>query len=148
MLSRLRKRPQPVPPIYQPEVAADALLYAAEHPARREYWVGASSVGTILGNKLAVGLLDRYLARTGFESQHTDEDARPDRPANLWEPVDDAVGEDHGAHGRFDERAHGTSPQLWAGQQVPGGGRDGRCRRGRGDRRGQAAAALTGLLRR
>ncbi|MEU5992401.1 SDR family oxidoreductase [Spirillospora sp. NPDC047418] len=116
VLSRLRKRPQPVPPIYQPEVAADALLYAAEHPARREYWVGASSVGTILGNKLAGGLLDRYLARTGFASQHTDEDARPDRPANLWEPADGPSGEDHGSHGRFDERAHGTSPQLWAGR--------------------------------
>ncbi|WP_396453024.1 SDR family oxidoreductase [Actinomadura sp.] len=116
VLSRLRKRPQPVPPIYQPEIAADALLYAAEHPARREYWIGASSVGTILGNKFAAGLLDRYLARTGFTSQHTDEDVRPDRPANLWEPADDASGEDHGSHGRFDERAHGTSPQMWVGQ--------------------------------
>ncbi|WP_067804866.1 SDR family oxidoreductase [Actinomadura formosensis] len=114
VLSRLAKRPQPVPPIYQPEIAANALLYAAEHPARREYWVGASSVGTILGNRVAAGLLDRYLARTGFASQHTDEDARPGRPANLWEPADDTS--DHGGHGRFDERAHRTSPQLWAGQ--------------------------------
>ncbi|MER7542350.1 SDR family oxidoreductase [Spirillospora sp. NPDC127506] len=116
VLSRLPKRPQPVPPIYQPEIAAEALLYAAEHPARREYWIGASSVGTILGNRLAAGLLDRYLARTGYSSQQTGQDARPDRPANLWEPADDEPGEDRGSHGRFDDRAHGASPQMWAGR--------------------------------
>ncbi|MFE9103801.1 SDR family oxidoreductase [Actinomadura geliboluensis] len=116
VLSRLPKRPQPVPPVYQPEIPAKALLYAAEHPARREYWVGASAVATILANRVAAGLVDRYLARTGFASQQTEQDVRPDRPANLWEPADDAPGTDRGAHGRFDERAHGTSPQLWAGQ--------------------------------
>ncbi|NUS58735.1 MAG: SDR family oxidoreductase, partial [Streptomycetaceae bacterium] len=64
VLNRMPRRPQPVPPIYQPEIAADALVYAAEHPRRREYWVGASTVGTLLADKFATGLLDRYLART------------------------------------------------------------------------------------
>jgi NAD(P)-dependent dehydrogenase (short-subunit alcohol dehydrogenase family) len=113
VLSRLRRHPQPVPPIYQPEVAAKAILYAADHPQRREYWVGGSTVGTLLTNKIVPGLLDRYLARTGFESQVTDQPAERDR-ANLWQPADDAPGQDHGAHGSFDEQASAHSPQLWA----------------------------------
>jgi NAD(P)-dependent dehydrogenase (short-subunit alcohol dehydrogenase family) len=112
--SRLPHRAQPVPPIYQPEVAAKAIVYAADHPRRREYWVGASTVGTLLGDKLAPGLLDRYLARTGFGSQQTGEPRDARRPANLWEPAD--RDEDFGAHGRFDERAHPRSPQVWASQ--------------------------------
>jgi hypothetical protein len=104
-----------VPPIYQPEVAARAVLYAADHPRRREYWVGASTVGTLLADKFAPGLLDRYLARTGYRSQQTTEAEPPDQPANLWEPADEA-GRDYGAHGRFDRRAHPRSPQLWASQ--------------------------------
>lgn len=71
VLSRLPRHPQPVPPIYQPEVAARAVVYAADHPRRKQYCVGASTVGTILGNKVAAGLLDRYLARTGYGSQQT-----------------------------------------------------------------------------
>jgi short-subunit dehydrogenase len=109
VLSRLPNRPQPVPPIYQPEVAARAIVWAADHP-RRALWVGASTVGTILGDRVAPGILDRYLGRTGVDSQQTDEPADPDRHFNLWEPVPG----DHGAHGRFDDRSRTRSLQLWA----------------------------------
>jgi short-subunit dehydrogenase len=107
--SKLDRDPQPVPPIYQPEVAARAIVRAAEHP-RREYWVGVPTVAAIIGSRLIPGLLDHYLGRTGFASQQTDTPADPDRPDNLWEPVPG----DLGAHGRFDETAHGRSPQAWA----------------------------------
>ena len=112
--SRLPRRAQPVPPIYQPEVAARAVLYAADHPHRREYWVGATTVGTIAANAVAPGILDRYLARTGIAGQQVDEPERPDRPDNLFDPVD--AEHDHGAHGRFGDRAHTRSPQLWMSQ--------------------------------
>jgi NAD(P)-dependent dehydrogenase (short-subunit alcohol dehydrogenase family) len=114
LLSRLPHQAQPVPPIYQPEVAAKAVLYAADHPGRREYWVGGSTMGTLAANAIAPGLLDRYLARTGFSSQQTDEPQDPDRPANLWEPVD--RDKDFGTHGRFDDRSTTRSFQLWASQ--------------------------------
>ncbi|GGL12167.1 hypothetical protein Sme01_68710 [Sphaerisporangium melleum] len=113
VLSRLRRHPQPVPPIFQPEVAAQAIVYAAEHPARREYWVGGSTVGTILGERVAPGLIDRYLARTGVQSQQTDE-KRPTGVANLWEPADE--DRDYGAHGSFDQRSKGHSVQVWLSQ--------------------------------
>jgi NAD(P)-dependent dehydrogenase (short-subunit alcohol dehydrogenase family) len=116
VLSRLPRRAQPVPPIYQPEVAARGVVHAADHPRRREYWVGGTTAATIIADKLAPGLLDRYLARTGFASQQTDEKRRPDRPANLWEPADGADGSDYGAHGRFDGRSKDRSVQLWASQ--------------------------------
>ncbi len=116
VLSRLRKQAQPVPPIYQPEVAARAVLYAADHPRRHEYWVGGSTVGTLAANAIAPGLLDRYLARTGFGSQQTDRDRSPDQPANPWEPADDRDGDDYGSHGIFDSRSTGRSVQLWASQ--------------------------------
>jgi hypothetical protein len=103
-----------VPPIYQPEVAARAILYAGDHPHRREYWVGAPTVGTLIGDKFAGGLLDRYLGRTAFDSQQTDEPQPSDAPANLWAPADGPEGRDHGTHGRFDDRAMSRSPQLWA----------------------------------
>jgi NAD(P)-dependent dehydrogenase (short-subunit alcohol dehydrogenase family) len=109
VLSRLPRSPQPVPPIYQPEVAARAIAWAATH-RRRQVWVGAPTVATILANEVAPGLLDRYLGRTGFDSQQTSEPVRPGRPSNLWAPV----AGDHGAHGPFDDRAHPRSPQLWA----------------------------------
>jgi NAD(P)-dependent dehydrogenase (short-subunit alcohol dehydrogenase family) len=109
-LSKLRRHPQPVPPIYQPEVAAEALVYAAEHPGRREYWVGGSTVGTLLAQKAVPGLLDRYLARTGARAQQTDE-KRPTGLSNLWAPADEDV--DYGAHGGFDARSTSRSPQLW-----------------------------------
>jgi NAD(P)-dependent dehydrogenase (short-subunit alcohol dehydrogenase family) len=114
LLNRLPHRAQPVAPIYQPEVAADAVVYAAEHPRRREYWVGSSTMATLAANAIAPGLLDRYLARTGFSSQQ-DKDANDEsRPGNLWEPADGTDGDDFGAHGRFDDRAHRHDPQLWA----------------------------------
>lgn len=116
VLSRLPDHPQPVPPIYEPEVAARGVVFAADHPGRKQYWVGASTAATITANKFAAGLLDRYLARTGYKSQQTSEKVPPGRPGNLWEPVDGDAGHDHGAHGIFDGRAHASSPQLWASQ--------------------------------
>src|SRR5712692_4072466 len=92
--SKLPRHPQPVPPIYQPEVAARGVVYAADHPRRKQYFVGASTAATILANRVAPALLDRYLARTGYASQETGE-PEGDRPDNLWEPVDDPKGDDH-----------------------------------------------------
>jgi NAD(P)-dependent dehydrogenase (short-subunit alcohol dehydrogenase family) len=116
VLSKLPMKAQPVPPFYQPEVAARGVLHAADHPERRAYWVGVATAGTIIGNRLAGGLLDRYLARTGVSSQQTDEKRPTDQPTNLWEPADGAGGHDYGAHGPFDGRAHAHSPQQWASQ--------------------------------
>jgi NAD(P)-dependent dehydrogenase (short-subunit alcohol dehydrogenase family) len=109
VLSKLPHRAQPVPPIYQPEVAAQAVVWAATH-RRRQLWVGGSTWATLVANMLVPGLLDRYLGRTGYRSQQTDRPRDPDRPANLWAPVPG----DHGAHGRFDDRAHRRSLQLAA----------------------------------
>ena len=106
--SRLPRKPQPVPPIYQPEVAARAIVWASDHD-RRELNVALPTVITIAGNKIAPGLGDWYLARTGFDSQQTDEAVEPDRRDNLWEPVPG----DHGAHGTFTDRAFTNSPILW-----------------------------------
>jgi NAD(P)-dependent dehydrogenase (short-subunit alcohol dehydrogenase family) len=114
--SRLPHKPQPVPPIYQPEVAARGIAYAADHPGRREYWVGASTAATLAANKLAPAVLDRYLARTGYAAQQTSEPADPERPDNLVDPVDNDYGTDHGAHGSFDSRAHPRSAQVWLSQ--------------------------------
>jgi NAD(P)-dependent dehydrogenase (short-subunit alcohol dehydrogenase family) len=113
VLSRLGRHAQPVPPIYQPEVAARAIVHAARHPRRREYWVGASTVATILANRVVPGVLDRYLGRTAYSSQQTDQPTSSHRPANLWRPADRAPGHDFGAHGSFDTRSHARSPQLW-----------------------------------
>ncbi|MEV6753010.1 SDR family oxidoreductase [Streptomyces sp. NPDC051214] len=112
VLSRLPRRPQPVPPIYQPEIAAAAVVQAADHPGRKQYFVGASTAATLVANKFAPGLLDRYLARTGFDAQQTDEAEEPGRGDNLWHPMDDDT--DHGAHGSFDQESHRRDPQLWA----------------------------------
>lgn len=119
LLSRLPQQAQPVPPIFQPEVAARAIVYAADHPARREYWVGRSTIATLVANKLAAGLLDRYLARTGFAGQQTEQPRDPDRPVNLWEPADGADAEDFGAHGEFGDRAHQNAPELWLVEHRP-----------------------------
>jgi NAD(P)-dependent dehydrogenase (short-subunit alcohol dehydrogenase family) len=105
--TRLPRHPQPVPPIYQPEVAARAIVAAAREPARREWWVGGSTALTVAGNAIAPGVGDRYLARTGFESQQTGEPVPDDRPDNLFEPLPG----DRGAHGRFDPSAHADSRQ-------------------------------------
>ena len=107
--SRLPRKPQPVPPIYQPEVAAEAVYWAAHHN-RRELYVGMSTVKAIVGNKIVPGLLDRYLGRIGYEAQQYDGYDDPTRPDNLW----GAVAHDYGAHGDFDARASGHSLQLWA----------------------------------
>lgn len=106
--TKLPRHPQPVPPIFQPEVAAEAIVWAAHHK-RREVFVGAPTVQAIEGNKVAPALLDTYLARTCYDGQQTDEPVRPDRPNNLFEPVEG----DHGAHGIFDGRSHASSVQLW-----------------------------------
>lgn len=116
VLSRLPRQAQPVPPIYQPEVAASAVVYAAAHPHRREYWVGASTMGTLAANAIAPGLLDRYLAKTGFGSQQTSQPRPADQPANLWQPADGDNGRDYGSHGRFDDRSKHRSSQVWASQ--------------------------------
>ncbi|MGZ4817113.1 MAG: SDR family oxidoreductase [Terriglobales bacterium] len=108
--SRLPHKAQPVPPIYQPEVAARAIYYAAHHPRRREYYAAWSAVKAIVGNKIAPSFADRYLARTGYDSQQYDGPEDPNRPHNLWKPVPG----DHGAHGNFDERARRHSLELWA----------------------------------
>ena len=107
-----------MPPIYQPELAARGVVFAADHPRRKQYWVGDSTAATILAQKFAAPLLDRYLARTGYDSQQTSEQVSPDRPDNLWEPVDGPPGTDHGAHGAFDSRSHDRSPQLWMSQHA------------------------------
>ncbi len=105
--SRLSNKAQPVPPIFQPEVAADAIHWASRH-YKRELYVGGSTVMAMLGNKLFPGLLDLYLGRTGYRSQQTDEKEDPKRPDNLWQPVPG----DPGAHGAFDSRASPGSFQL------------------------------------
>lgn len=107
--SRLKHKAQPVPPIFQPEVGAEGIYWAAHHHPR-ELFVGGSTVAAIEGNKVAPGILDHYLGRTGYKSQQTNEPEDPNRPNNLWEPVPG----DHGAHGTFDSRAHPQSVELWA----------------------------------
>src|SRR5207302_1691726 len=107
--SRLPREPQPVPPIFQPEVAARAIVHAALHP-RRELWVGMPTVKAVVGNAIVPDLLDRWLARTGYDAQQTDVPVDGTyRLDNLWLPVPG----DHGAHGAFDDRARSGSVQLW-----------------------------------
>ena len=103
----LARQPQPVPPIFQPEVAADAVVFAAAYP-RRELWAGHSTVLAIAGNKLAPWLADRYLARTNVDAQQTGDPIEPGRPDYLYVPLPG----DRGAHGRFDEQAKPRSLQL------------------------------------
>jgi NAD(P)-dependent dehydrogenase (short-subunit alcohol dehydrogenase family) len=106
--SKMPRRSQPVPPIFQPEVPAEAVVHASLHP-RREMLVGWPTVKAILAEKLAPGIADWFLGRTGYEAQQTSEAARLGRRDNLFAPVPG----DHGAHGRFDDRALATSTQLW-----------------------------------
>jgi short-subunit dehydrogenase len=105
--AKLPHSPQPVPPIFQPEVAADAIVWAASHP-RRELMVGWPTVKAIVGNALVPSIADRYLAHNAVAAQQTDEPVDPDRRDNLFEPVPG----DQGAHGPFDEGARGRSVQL------------------------------------
>jgi NAD(P)-dependent dehydrogenase (short-subunit alcohol dehydrogenase family) len=106
--SRLPNKPQPVPPIFQPEVAAQAIVWAVDHN-RTELYVGWPTIKAIVGNKIVPRLADEYLARTGYRSQQTNEPDDKNRRNNLWEPVPG----DHGAHGEFGDRAHGFSLELW-----------------------------------
>jgi hypothetical protein len=108
VLNRLPNQPQPVPPIYRPELAAEAIVWASEHP-RRELWVGGSTAATVIANGVAPGFLDRYLGRTGFASQQAADPADPERPSNLWGPLPG----DRGAEGPFGERSHVRSIQYW-----------------------------------
>ncbi|HEX6843391.1 MAG TPA: short-chain dehydrogenase, partial [Stellaceae bacterium] len=105
--NKMPRRPQPVPPIFEPEVAAEAIVFAA-HARRREVFVGGSTVAAIIANRLAPGLLDRYLARNGYRGQLTQE-ANPGGPDNLFAPV----AGDRGAHGRFDALAQRKSAEFW-----------------------------------
>ncbi|MEZ4423624.1 MAG: SDR family oxidoreductase [Gemmatimonadota bacterium] len=107
--AKLPRSPQPVPPIFEPEVAADAIVFAAEH-RRRELFVGLPTWKSVLGQKVIPGVLDSYLAHAAWEGQQTDQPLDEERPSNLFEPV----AGDHGAHGRFDARARGWSPALEA----------------------------------
>jgi len=107
--TRLPRRPQPVPPIYQPEIAADAILAAAESGAR-ELYVGWPTVKAIVGDKIAPALGDWYLSRNGIEGQQTDQPEPADRPNNLWTPLPG----DAGAHGRFGDRARPHTVDVWA----------------------------------
>ena len=104
--SKLPREAQPVPPIYQPEVAAEAVVYASEHP-RREFYLAAPSWFGVLGQKIAPSLMDKYIGATGWEGQMIDKPLDRTRPDNLFEPV----AGDHGAHGVFDDRAHDRA--LW-----------------------------------
>jgi NAD(P)-dependent dehydrogenase (short-subunit alcohol dehydrogenase family) len=113
--TRLPHHPQPVPPIFQPEVPAQAIVWAADHP-RRELWVAHSAVKAILAQKLAPSIADRYLARTGYRSQQTDEPVPPHRPCNLYEPVEGL----HATHGSFDAQATMRSPELWLSEHRAG----------------------------
>jgi len=108
--TRLHHHPQPVPPIYQPEVAARAIAWAAEHP-RREMWVGLPTVYTIVGEKLVPGLMDRYLARTNIEAQQRQD--IPIDPATRADNLFSPPPGDPGAHGIFDAEAHARSSQAW-----------------------------------
>jgi hypothetical protein len=108
--SRLPGRAQPVPPIFEPDVAAEAIVWASRQN-RREVYVGGSTLLAIVGNKIAPGVGDRYLARTGYAAQQTKEPEDPSRPDNLWSPVD--ADRDFGADGRFASSASGKSAQVW-----------------------------------
>ena len=106
--SRLPNKPQPMGTIYQPEVAADAIVYAAEHK-RREILVGFSTLKAVVGNKIAPWYADWVLSRSGYKGQQTEIPEDPGRKNNLWEPLPG----DHGAHGEFSKQAKSYSIQFW-----------------------------------
>lgn len=106
--NKMPRKTQPVPPIFQPEIAAEAVVWAADHD-KREVYVGFPSLQAIVGEKVAPGLLDRLLATKGYEGQMRNELEEKDRPDNLWEPVPG----DAGAHGVFDHRAKDSSIEWW-----------------------------------
>jgi NAD(P)-dependent dehydrogenase (short-subunit alcohol dehydrogenase family) len=120
VLNKLPKRPQPVAPIYSPELMGEAMVYAAEHPRRRAWWVGIPTVYTILGELLWPQFMDHYLARNGYAGQLTDQDTPADQPVNLWEPVDGPGGRDFGAEGQFGDKAWTRDPQIWTSRHHTG----------------------------
>lgn len=105
--SRLARKPQPVPPIYEPEIAAKAIVFASTK-RRREIWVGGPTVEAIVAQKFFPGLLDRYLGKTGYDAQQYDGPADPNRPNNLWHPLPG----DAGPHGTFADRSRSSSLQV------------------------------------
>jgi len=105
--SRLPRKGQPVPPIFQPEIAAEAIVWAA-YSNRREVNVAWTTSVAVIGNNFAPGLGDYYLGKNGYDAQMTDEPEDPNRPDNLWQPLPG----DHGAHGVFDDRAHDRSVEM------------------------------------
>ena len=107
-LNKMGRKAMPVPPIYQPEVPARAIFFAATHK-RRDVWVGFPTVKAILANRIAPGLIDRFLAKAGYSGQLTDKTLPPDAPANLWKPVPGR----YGAHGRFDKQARTGSWEMF-----------------------------------
>jgi hypothetical protein len=107
--NKMPKKARPTGTIYQPELAADAVLFAAEHD-RREIMVGYTTVEATLGEKIIPGMLDHYLAKAAWDGSLLPEDKDPNQPDNFWEPVPG----DHGAHGEFDDKAHDFSAELWA----------------------------------
>jgi len=109
--SKLAKKPQPLPPVYQPEVGAKAVSWMAKHP-RREMWVGISTVEAMIGERLAPGILDHYLARKAYSGQQTNEENEPNRANNLWEPV----SVPYQTHGNFHRMAKSFSLQSWFSQ--------------------------------
>ena len=114
VLNKMPKRPQPVAPIYAPELMADCLVHASEHPRRRAWWIGLPTVYTVLGNEVWPQFVDWYLARTGISGQLTDTDATAQDPVNLWEPADGPDGRDFGAQGRFSDQQWSWDAQIWA----------------------------------
>jgi len=108
--SKMPRKPQPVAPIFQPEVAGRAVRWAAHHPGRRELLVGYSTWEAVWGTKFIPGLLDSYLGKTGYDSQQYDSGREPGAPVNLMEPV----AGDFGAHGEFDDRSNSHSRYTWA----------------------------------
>jgi hypothetical protein len=114
-MSRLPHQTQPVPPIFQPEVGADAVHHAVRHDVGREFLVAWPTVKAVVGEKLVPGYIDRKLGREGYQGEQTNEPADPDRPSNLWNP---APG-DYAAHGRFDDRSKDTSVELWLAKRKP-----------------------------
>jgi hypothetical protein len=109
--NRMPNEPQPVPPIYEPEIAARVVVAAAmaKRP-RREYWVGATTVAAIVGQKFAPGVLDRYLGRTGYESQQIQGEPRD---PNALDDLYDYVPGVHSARGRFDDCSRRTSAEVF-----------------------------------
>jgi short-subunit dehydrogenase len=108
--SRLPRRAQPVPPVFQPEVPAEAIVWAVDHP-QREVFLGWPTLKAVWGEKAIPGAIDRYLAHHGYDAQQTDEPEDPGRPDNLWHPVDEDA--DHTAHGRFDAQSRPVSTEFW-----------------------------------